>query len=89
MMFLLKNSQIGSDIYGLKVIARNHNKQEKSVSVNGFGEGKMTAIVATSLVNYLFESNKNGLLHSHDLINNVPDFFNEIQVKDPKFKFKL
>lgn len=75
MMRLLKKIRLGSDVYGIKVIARNDSGQSESAFLQGHNEGAVTAAVATGMVPLLLERKASGLLHSHELVKDLPAFF--------------
>ncbi len=75
MMRLLKKIRLGSDVYGIKVIARNEAGKTESAFLQGHNEGAVTAAVAAGMVPLLLESKASGLLHSHELVKDLPAFF--------------
>lgn len=84
---LFKNSGMGSDIYGVKVVVKDNNGKQHSGSFSGFGEGKITAYVAAKTVEYILNNDVTpGVLHLHEIIKDIPLFLKSI---DPKAKIEL
>ncbi len=89
MMRLLKKIRLGSDVYGIKVIARNEAGQTESAFLQGYNEGAVTAAVAAGMVPLLLESKAAGLLHSHELVTDLPAFFTLLQQNDSRLIARL
>lgn len=89
MMRLLKKVRLGSDVYGTKVIARNEAGQTESAFLQGHNEGAITAAVAAGMVPLLLESNASGLLHSHELVKDLPAFFALLNQNDNSLIVRL
>lgn len=89
MMRLLKKIRLGSDVYGIKVIARNAKGQTASAILNGHNEGAVTAAVAAGMVPLLLRSKASGLLHSHELVEDLPAFLAQLSQVDRQLTFRL
>jgi hypothetical protein len=89
MMRLLKKIRLGSDVYGIKVIARNEAGQSESAFLQGHNEGAVTAAVAAGLVPLLLESKASGLLHSHELVKDLPAFLGLLNQNDSQLIVRL
>ncbi|RYD98969.1 MAG: hypothetical protein EOP54_05835 [Sphingobacteriales bacterium] len=89
MMHLLKKFRLGSDVYGIKVLARNDAGQTESAYLYGHNEGAITAAVASGMVPLLLQSNASGLLQSHELVKDLPGFLAQLNQADSKFTFRL
>lgn len=89
MMGLLKKVKPGSDVYGVKVIARNDAGKTAEAFLQGYGEGAITARVAASMVPHLLSTKASGLMHSHELIQDLPAFFEQLQQGGEPFSFQL
>lgn len=89
MMRLLKKISLGSDVYGIKVIAHNDAGQTAEAFLQGHNEGAITAAVAAGMVPLLLESKASGLLHSHELIKELPAFFASLNQGNSTLTFRL
>lgn len=89
MMRLLKKISLGSDVYGIKVIARNDAGDTASAFLHGHNEGAITAAVAATIVPFLLASKSSGLLHSHELIKDLPAFFTLLKQDNSTLTFLL
>lgn len=89
MLRLLKKIRLGSDVYGIKVIARNEAGQTESAFLQGYNEGAVTAAVAAGMVPLLLKSKAAGLLHSHELVTDLPAFFTLLQQCDNRLIVRL
>jgi saccharopine dehydrogenase-like NADP-dependent oxidoreductase len=85
-----KNFPMGSDVFGVKVIAKDKNGNSKSVSVKGNNEGRITAFVAAEIaVLVLNENLPKGVFHSHQLVKDIPVFLNKLKNYDSGFQLNL
>lgn len=89
MISLLKKIKLGSDVYGIKVIARNAAGQTAEAFLQGHNEGAITAAVAAGMVPLLLETKASGLLHSHELVEELPAFFALLKRDGSAFTFRL
>lgn len=89
MMRLLKKISLGSDVYGIKVIARNDTGKTAEAFLQGHNEGAITAAVAAAMVPFLLASKAAGLLHSHELIKDLPAFFTLLKQDNGTLTFRL
>lgn len=79
---LFKNLGMGSEIYGVKVAVTAQDGTTTESSVSGYGEGKVTALVASLTAQYLLENPTNaGVFHLHNVITNIPDFLKKLNIK--------
>lgn len=89
MMRLLKKARLGSDIYGIKVVARDDKGQTATATLNGHNEGAITAAVAAGMVPLLLATHASGLLHSPDLVQDLPAFLTQLKQDGSPFNFSL
>lgn len=84
------NFPMGSDVYAVKVVAKDHSGNPKEVSITGNNEGRITAIVATEIVLFLLNDNvPNGVFHSHQIIKDIPLFLSNLKKYDSGFQLKI
>lgn len=80
---LFKNFSYGSDVYGAKVVGKTNDNTKAEYSVRGNGEGKVTAYVATEMALYCLNNPvKSGVWHSHQVIDDIPAFLNQLKKYD-------
>ncbi len=85
-----KNFPMGTDVFGVKVIAKDKNGNSKGVSVKGNNEGRITASVAVEIaVLVLNENLPKGVFHSHQLVKDIPVFLNKLKNYDSGFQLNL
>ena len=86
----LHSWSLGTSIFGVKVVAKNVSNTSVSYSFIGYDESKVTAIFASELVQYILQNPNlpHGVLHSQQLIKDIPAFIAKIQQHDPRFQFK-
>ena len=85
-----KNFPMGTDIFGVKVIAKDKNGNSKGVSAKGNNEGRITASVASEIaVLVLNENFPKGVFHSHQLVKDIPMFLNRLKNYDSGFQLHI
>lgn len=85
-----KNFPMGSDVFGVKVIAKDKNGNSKSVIVKGNNEGRITASVAAEIAVLVLDENlPKGVFHSHQLVKDIPVFLNKLKNYDSGFQLNL
>lgn len=85
-----KNFPLGTDIFGVKVIAKDKNGNSKGVSAKGNNEGRITASVAAEIaVLVLNENLPKGVFHSHQLVKDIPMFLNRLKNYDSGFQLHI
>lgn len=85
-----KNFPMGTDVFGVKVIAKDKNENSKSVSVKGNNEGRITASVAAEIAVLVLDENLlKGVFHSHQLVKDIPVFLNKLKNYDSGFQLNL
>jgi saccharopine dehydrogenase (NAD+, L-lysine-forming) len=66
---------LGSDIYGVKAVVTDASGNQHESTVSGYGEGRITAIVAAKTAEYLLRKPiKSGVSHLHEIIEDIPEF---------------
>lgn len=86
---LMKKFKLGSDVYGIKVLAQDKSGRQLSAHVHGFNEGAITALVAAKAIPYLQKTEVNGLIFAHDIIDNTVSFLQELKAIEPSFNYDL
>ena len=72
---IFKSLGFGSDIYGVKAVVTDSQGNSVESSVSGFGEGRITALVAAKTAEYLLNNPiKPGVSHLHQVIDDIPEF---------------
>ena len=85
-----KNFPMGTDVFGVKVIAKDKNGNSKSVIVKGNNEGRITASVAAEIAVLVLDENlPKGVFHSHQLVKDIPVFLNKLKNYDSGFQLNL
>ncbi|AZB29946.1 saccharopine dehydrogenase family protein [Chryseobacterium balustinum] len=85
-----KNFPMGTDVFGVKVIAKDQNGNSKSVIVKGNNEGRITASVAAEIAVLVLDENlPKGVFHSHQLVKDIPVFLNKLKNYDSGFQLNL
>lgn len=85
-----KNFPMGTDIFGVKVIAKDKNGNSKGVSLKGNNEGRITASVAAEIAILVLNGNlPNGVFHSHQLVKDIPMFLNKLKNYDAGFQLNI
>lgn len=85
-----KNFPMGTDVFGVKVIARDKNGTSKEFSATGNNEGRITASVAAEMAVFVLNENlPKGVFHSHQLIKDIPIFLNKLKNYDAGFQLNL
>lgn len=85
-----KNFPMGTDVFGVKVIAKDKNGNSKGVSVKGNNEGRITASVAAEIAVLVLSKNlPKGVFHSHQLVKNIPMFLNRLKNYDSGFQINI
>lgn len=79
MMKLMGKLRSGSDLYGVKALAKNEHGEEVAASLTGRSQGQVTALVTAELVDRLWDSNASGLLQADDLVPDVPLFLEHLR----------
>ncbi len=75
LMPIFKNLGFGSDIYGVKAVVYDEKGESYESSVSGYGEGRVTALVAAKTAEYILQNPvKPGVSHLHEVINDIPAF---------------
>lgn len=79
---VFKEVGLGSDIYGVKAVVTDANGNQHKSSVSGYGEGRITAIVAAKTAEYILSKPlKSGVSHLHEIIEDIPDFLKGLDEK--------
>lgn len=87
---IFKNFSYSSDVYGAKVVGNTNDNTMTEYSVSGNGEGKVTAYVATEMALYCITNPvKSGVWHSHQVINDIPAFLNQLKKYDKSVTINL
>lgn len=87
---LFNRLNIGSNIYAVKVISQNKEKQKHECGLQGKDEGKITAYVAVEVVRYLVNNNDfHGVHHIHHIIKDIPRFLYGLKYYDNSLKIKI
>lgn len=85
-----KNFPMGTDVFGVKVIAKDKNGNSKSVIVKGNNEGRITASVAAEIAVLVLDENlPKGVFHSHQLVKDIPMFLNRLKNYDSGFQINI
>lgn len=85
-----KNFPMGTDIFGVKVIAKDKNGNSKEFNATGSNEGRITASVAAEMaVVVLNENLPKGVFHSHQLVKDIPMFLNTLKNYDAGFQLNI
>ncbi|REC53649.1 saccharopine dehydrogenase [Chryseobacterium piscium] len=85
-----KNFPMGTDVFGVKVIAKDKNGNSKGVSVKGNNEGRITASVAAEIAVLVLDENlPKGVFHSHQLVKDIPVFLNRLKNYDSGFQINI
>lgn len=85
-----KNFPMGTDIFGVKVIAKDKNGNSKGLSLKGNNEGQITASVAAEIAILVLNGNlPNGVFHSHQLVKDIPMFLNKLKNYDAGFQLNI
>ncbi len=72
---IFKSAGLGSDIYGVKAVVTDSEGNSYESAVSGYGEGRITAIVAVKTAEYVLQNPVNhGVSHLHEIINGIPEF---------------
>ena len=85
----LNNWSIGTDLFGVKVIAKNNNSETQTYTFLGHNESKVTAAFTTEVAYQTLtaENLPYGVLHSHTLIHDIPRFIKRLKSYDNSFCF--
>ncbi len=84
------NFTLGTDLYAVKIIAKNKSGNTKELSINGNNEGKITAIVATEIAMIVLNNDlPHGVFHSHQIVKDIPLFLNNLKQYDSGFQLKI
>lgn len=80
---------LGSDVFAVKVVAKDSGTASASYSFTGNNEGKVTAVFAAEMARYLLDQPElpAGVWHTHQLVRDIPRFVHNIQQYDPSFRF--
>ncbi|WP_375581508.1 hypothetical protein ABWH96_15935 [Marivirga tractuosa] len=90
LIYLFSRLNIGSNIFAVKAISQNTQKQKYECSLQGKDEGKITAYVAVELVRYLMRNNDaKGVRHIHHIIDEIPSFLYGLKHYDNSLEIKL
>lgn len=85
-----KNYSLGTEVYAVKVLAKDKNGNSTEMIVSGKGEGRITACFATEIARLMLNGNPSkGVLHTHQLITDIPDFLYNLKKYDSCFQLKL
>jgi saccharopine dehydrogenase (NAD+, L-lysine-forming) len=84
-----KKMNIGSDLFAVKVEVENAKKEIFECGFKGNGEAKITAFVVIEVALYIMQNNlPGGVKHIHQLIENIPDFLENLKRFDNTFEIK-
>ncbi|WP_326984496.1 saccharopine dehydrogenase NADP-binding domain-containing protein [Chryseobacterium sp. MYb264] len=84
------NFTMGTDVYAVKIVAKDTSGNIKELSINGNNEGKITAIVATEMAMIVLNGNiPHGVFHSHQIAENIPEFLNNLKKYDKSYQLKI
>lgn len=87
---LFKKAAIGSDVFGVKAEVFELQKQTYTCSVTGYGEGNVTACCAIETALYVSDCEVPfGVVHSHQMIQDIPRFLNELKKYDSRIQVNL
>jgi saccharopine dehydrogenase (NAD+, L-lysine forming) len=89
LIWLFNIIDIGGDDYGVKVVAQSRNNHIYECSIEGKGEGKITAYVAIQAALYLLNNDPpGGVKHIHQLIEDIPSFMDSLKQFDDSIEIK-
>ncbi|MCS3528690.1 saccharopine dehydrogenase family protein [Chryseobacterium sp. JUb7] len=81
---------LGTDVYGVKVVAKDKDGNTTDFTVSGNNEGKITACVATEIALLVLNENlPKGVLHSHQIVKNIPLFLDNLKKYDSSFQYNI
>ncbi|MGJ1292610.1 saccharopine dehydrogenase NADP-binding domain-containing protein [Sphingobacterium spiritivorum] len=87
---LFHNLTIGSDIFGVKVVSKTSTSTEMSCILSGYGEGKITAFMATEIADMVLkEAFPAGIQHSHQVITDIPAFISNLKRYDKSLEVNI
>ncbi|WP_124634340.1 saccharopine dehydrogenase family protein [Taibaiella sp. KBW10] len=87
---LFKKVHFGTDVFAAKVIGSAKGAQKKEASIQGYGEGKVTAYMATEMALLLLQQAlPHGVLHSHQAVKDIPAFLKRLSKYDSSIVLHL
>lgn len=91
MIPLFKKASLGSDLFAVKVIAENDDKETYECELIGKNEGNITALLTVQLALKILKtpSVHIGVLHSNEIIENIPLFLADVKKMDNSITMKL
>lgn len=91
MIPLFKNSNMGSDLFAVKVVSKNNRKKSYQCELTGRNEGNITALLTVQLALKYLKTNtlQKGVLHLNEVIENIPLFLADVKKMDNSITMKL
>lgn len=90
LIYLFNKINIGSDVYAVKIENSTIDGKKFECSVQGNGEGKITAYVAVEAANLLIEqSAPKGVFHINQVVKSIPQFLEKLKKHDSKIEIKI
>lgn len=87
---LFKKATMGTDVFAVKARSRNTIGTYREAALRGNGEGKVTAYMAVEMALLLLSgSSAPGVWHSHQLVQDIPAFLEQLQQYDTSIRLDL